>query len=159
VFFTNVCNAKNTVNRDSVTPFQLAILANDEEIIMPKPALDEENEVFNPEIVIAHNRNHKTMEEIISEGDKIIENTTSDDLEFMIYEESMKEIIVQSDLIIENSTPNEVYPLFNQKAQRDKIAELENIIESKDNNEVRPLDFKKINSNFMVIDTINSEDL
>ena len=111
--------------------------------------------MFNPETVIAYNR--KTVKETIAEGDKIIENTTSDDLEFMAYEESMKEIIAQSDLIIENTVSNETCPLYGERTLEDEIAELELIIESTESNEVRPLNFKKINNNSLLNNTFNSK--
>jgi hypothetical protein len=157
VSLTNVCNASNTINAQ----FSQGSISSDyglvsnEVVTVTKPSLKEDNEVFNPEIVIAFNP--KTAKEIIAEGDKIIENTTSDDIEFMDYEESMKEIIAQSDLIIENTVSNEVYPLYFERTVEDEIAELEMIIESKVTNEVSPLDFKKINGNSIMINTFNSK--
>lgn len=158
---TNVCNATNTVGTP-VNSFREAILANDNEGILSaekgkivKPSSNEDAETFNPDAVIAYNR--KSMKEIIAEGDQIIENVTSDDMEFMVYEESMKGIIAQSDLIIENNISDEAYPLFNERTLEDVIAELEMIIESTETNETRPLDFKKINSNSLLINTFNSK--
>jgi hypothetical protein len=161
VSLTNVCNATTTVSK-SVNSFQAAALAEDNEVIvtnegvkMTKPSLNEETEVFNPETVITYNR--KSVKETIAEGDKIIENTTSDDLEFMVYEESMKEIIAQSDLIIENIVSNETYPLYGERTMENEIAELEMIIESTETNEMSPLDFKKINNNSIMTNTFNSK--
>jgi hypothetical protein len=157
VSLTNVCNASNTVNNQIPQGSILSDygLISNEEVTVTKPSLKEDTEIFNPEIVIAFNP--KTAKETIAEGDKIIENTTSDDIEFMAYEESMKEIIAQSDLIIENTVSNEVYPLYFERTMEDEIAELEMIIESKVSNEVSPLDFKKINGNSIMINTFNSK--
>jgi hypothetical protein len=161
VSLTNVCNATNSVGRP-VSSFKDGILADDnggifltEKVKIVKPSLSTDAEVFNPETVIAYNR--KTVKETIAEGDKIIENTTSDDLEFMAYEESMKEIIAQSDLIIENTVSNETCPLYGERTLEDEITELELIIESTESNEVRPLNFKKINSNSLLNNTFNSK--
>ena len=158
---TNVCNATNMVSK-SVNSFQADFFAGDNEVIlstvnvkMEKPSLNEETEVFNPETVIAYNR--KTLKETIAEGDKITESSTSDDLEFMVYEESMKDIIAQSDLLIESTVSNETYPLYGESTMEDEIAELEMIIESTETNEASPLDFKKINNNSMMTNTFNSK--
>jgi hypothetical protein len=158
VSLTNVCNASNASNNQIHQGSILSYygLVSNETVTVTKPSLKEDTEIFNPETVIAYNP--KTVKEIIAEGDKIIENTTSDDIEFMAYEESMKEIIAQSDLIIENTVSNEVYPLYFERTMEDEIAELEMIIESKVTNEVSPLDFKKINSNsMMMINEFNSK--
>ena len=161
VSLTNVCNATNTVGRP-VSSFKEYFLSEEngrilstERVKIAKPSLDGDLEMFNPETVIAYNR--KTVKETIAEGDKIIENTTSNDLEFMAYEESMKEIITQSDLIIESSVSNEICPLYGERTLEDEIAELEMIIESTESNESRPLNFKKINSNTLLINTLNSK--
>jgi hypothetical protein len=157
VSLTTICNASNASNNQI---HQGSILSDygllpNEKGTVTKPSLKEDIEIFNPETVIAYNP--KTEKEIIAEGDKIIENTASDDVEFMVYEESMKEIIAQSDLIIENTVSSEVYPLYIERTMEDEIAALEMIIESKETNEVRPLDFKKINSNAMMINAFNSK--
>jgi len=157
VSLTNVCNAANSVGRP-VSSFKDDILVDNkgvstEKVKLVKPDLSEETEAFNPETVIAYNR--KTVKEIISEGDKIIENEASDDLEFMAYEESMKEIITQSDLIIENTVSNETSPLYTERTIEDEISELEMIIESTETNESRPLNFKKINSDSLPVNTFN----
>lgn len=161
VSLTNVCNATNSTGR-SVNASKEDIFAEDnldafssEKVKVVKPSLGGDAEVFNPETVIAYNR--KTVKETIAEGDKIVENTTKDDLEFMSFEESMKEIIAQSDLIIENTVSNETCPLYGERTLEDEIAELEMIIESNESNEVRPLNFKKINSNSLLINTFNSK--
>ena len=159
VSLTNVCNASNTIN-NQINPFQGSILSDyalvsNETETVANPSLKEDAENFNPEAVIAYNP--KTVKEIIAETDKIIENSASDDVEFMAYEESIKEIIAQSDLIIENTVSNEVYPLYFERTMEDEIAELEMIIESKVTNEVSPLDFKKINSNAVMINAFNSK--
>lgn len=161
VFFTNVCNAKSITN-ESIGPFSKNVFADDndglfstDEANTDKPFMNEDTEVFNPETVILYNG--KTVEETIAEGDKIIESTASDDFEFMVYEESMKEIIAQADLIIENSVSNEAYPLFNERTIEDEITALEMIIESNESNETRPLDFKKINSNSVLVNSFNSK--
>jgi hypothetical protein len=159
VAFTNVSNAKNTVS-ESFSSFQKDFNSDDNEGIFPikkpaiaRPSLNEEIETFNPEIVIVHNG--KTSDETIAEGDKIIKNTISDDMEFMAYEASVKEIIAQADLVIENSVSNETFPLFYDRTVADEIAELEMIIESKETNEILPLDFKKINSDATMTNSFN----
>lgn len=161
VSFTNVCNAANTVGRPGSSSNEDFSTGNKNEILstekvkVTKPSLGRDTEVFNPETVIAYNR--KTTKEIMEEDDKIIENTVSDDFEFMAFEESMKEIIAQSDLIIENTVSNETYPLFYERTLEDEICELEMIIESKETNEIQPLDFKKINSNSLPVNTFVSK--
>jgi hypothetical protein len=158
VSLTNVCNASNAINNEIHQGSILSDygLVSDETATVTKPSLKVDTEIFNPETVIVYNP--KTVKEIIAEGDKIIEYTASDDLEFMVYEESMKEIIAQTDLVIENTVSNEVYPLYFERTIEDEIAELEMIIESKVSNEVNPLDFKKINSNsMMMINEFNSK--
>jgi hypothetical protein len=160
VSLTNVCNATNTVGRP-VSPFSEYVLAKDNEGVstekgkIVKPSLSRDAEIFNPETVIAYNR--KSIKEVIAEGDKIIENVTLDDLEFISYEESMKEIIAQSDLIIESTISNEIYPLYGERTLEDEIAELEMIIESTKCNETSPLNFKKIHSHTLLINTFNSK--
>ncbi|QKJ63862.1 hypothetical protein [Flavobacterium sp. M31R6] len=161
VSLTNVCNATNTVDRP-VNSFKEDVLAKENEGIVStervkitKPSLSGDAEVFNPETVIAFNR--KTVKEAIAEGDNIIENTNSDDLAFIAYEESMKEIIAQSDLIIENTVSNETCPLYGERTLEDEITELEMIIESTESNEARPLNFKEINNNSLLINTFNSK--
>ncbi|AOW10079.1 hypothetical protein [Flavobacterium gilvum] len=151
VSFANVCNAKSFAG-ESKSPFQNDLFADanggkfpTEEVIVENISLNEDTDVVNPEIIIPYKS--KTVKEIIIEGDKITENSVSDDFEFIAFEESMKEIIAQSDLIIENTVSNETYPLFNERTPEDEICELEMIIESKENNDLRPLDFKKINNN------------
>ncbi|WP_348822145.1 hypothetical protein [Flavobacterium aestuarii] len=150
ISFSNSSNA-NTVN----LPYNLFqnsfYLDNNERIEnhdskkFDKPSLAVDVEVFDPETVIASSP--KTVKDIIAEGDKIVEKTISEDVEFIKYEEFMKQIIAQSDLIIENAVSNETYPLYAERTIEDEIAELELIIESTKTNEASPLDFKKINSN------------
>lgn len=157
ISFSNICNARNIVSLP-YNLFQNTILANDTETQnnevakFVKPSLTNEAEVFNPETVMANNP--KTMKEIIAEADRIVENTVSDDLDFIVYEESMKEIIAQSDLVIENTVSNETFPLFNERTIEDEIAEQELIIESSSTNEVSPLNFKKINNNSIIKENI-----
>jgi hypothetical protein len=161
ISFSNVCNAKNTINLQH-NLFQNIDLSDDttetrtnETVRFEKPSLTEDAKVFNPETVIASNP--KTINEIIAEGDKIIEYTVSDDLEFMEYEQSMREIIIQSDFITENAVPDVIYPLFIEKTLSDEITEMELVIESKVTDEAKLLDFKKINSNSIMIKSINTE--
>jgi hypothetical protein len=160
VSFSTICNAKSIVN----LPYQSFenIIVSDDSIEtqnnvtakFEKPFLAEEAEVFNPETVIAYNP--KTIEETITEGDKIVEAVVSDDLEFIAYEESMCEIIAQSDLITENTASDKIYPLCIERTILDEVAELELIIESNVNNEVQPLDFQKINGDSFMINSINT---
>lgn len=160
VSFTDVCNAKN--NESNVTnSFPVGVFNDDSrvisskgEAILAKPDVNEEVEEFNPDTIIPFSS--KTVKETIAEGDKIIENTVLNDLEYMFYEESMKEIVAQGDLIIENTVSNETYPLFNERTIEEEITALEMIIESKETNEISPLDFKKINSNAKMTTSFNS---
>jgi hypothetical protein len=161
VSLTNVCSAANATGN----PFHLfkeSVFADNKEVGQSnktvkfvKPFLSDEAEAFNPETVIAYNT--KTVKEIIVEVDKIIENTSSDDAEFMAYEESMKEVVAQSDLIIENTVGNETYPLYIVRTMEDEIAEMELIIENTVSKEAKPLDFKKINNNSIMNNTFNSK--
>jgi len=162
VSLTNVCNASsiikdkmNTCQESALDRYNLVLLSNEIPTVK-KTSIIEESESFNPELVIPYN-NVKTIKEIIMENDKITENSTSDDLDFLVYEESMKEVIAQSNLVIENTVSNEVYPLYFERTIEDKIAELEMIIESTIFNETRPLDFKKINKNTTILNVINSK--
>jgi hypothetical protein len=160
VSITNVCNANSTVDRPA-SSLQEGFFAKEneglltEKVKIVKPSLNGDVEMFNPETVITYNR--KTVEEIITEGDKIIDNTTQDEFEFMAYEQGMKEIIAQSDLIIDNTVSNEIYPLYNERTLEDEIADLEMIIESAESNETRPLNFKTINGNSSLINNLNSK--
>lgn len=160
VSLTNVCNAssiikhKNNTCQENVSDeYNVALLPNTETTVK-KTSLNEESETFNPGSVILYN-NVKTIKEIIAEDDKIIENSESDSLDFLLYEESMKEVITQSDLVIENTVSNEVHPLYFERTVEDEIAELEMVIESTVSDETRPLDFKKINANSAVLGIFN----
>lgn len=160
VSFSNISNARNTINLKN-NLFQNTIISNDGEVKkshvdtkFKKPSF-EDIKVFNPETIIV--REPKTIKEIIIEGDKIVENTVSDDLEFMEYEESMREIIAQSDLITENIISDDTHPLYIERTVEDEIAELELIIESKETNELNRLDFKKINSNSILNNSFNTK--
>ncbi|REH01597.1 hypothetical protein [Flavobacterium aquicola] len=161
VSFSTIGNAKNTVNLSDKL-FQNIILSDDtaktknnESVKFEKPSLAENLEVFNPETVIA--AVPKTIKEIIAEGDKIVENTVSDDLALMEYEETMRQIVAQSDLITENSVSDVVYPLQIERTLSDEIAEMELIIDSNVSSEAKPLDFKKINSESIMINSINTK--
>jgi hypothetical protein len=156
VSLTNVCNASSAINNQIHQESILSDygLVSNETVTVTKPSLNEDTEIFNPETVIRYDRT-KTIAEIIIEDDKITEYTNTDELEFTALEESMKEVIAQSDSIIENTVSNVVYPLYVERTIEDVIAELEMIIESKETNEASPLDFKKINSNSMMINTFN----
>nr|WP_315157439.1 hypothetical protein [uncultured Flavobacterium sp.] len=161
VSFSTISNAKSTVN----LPYQSFenIIVSDDSIEtqnnvtakFEKPFLAEEAEAFNPETVIAYNP--KTIEEIITEGNKIVEAAVSYDSEFMVYEESMREIIAQSDLITENTASDKIYPLCIERTISDEITELELIIESTITNEVQSLDFQKINGDSFMINSINTK--
>jgi hypothetical protein len=161
VSFSNICNAKNTTKL-SINLFQNIILSDgitktrtNETAKFEKPSLAVDIEIFNPEAVIASTP--KTIKEIIVEGDKIVENTFSDELEFLEYGKSMREIIAQSDLITESAVSDVIYPLYIERTLSDEITEMELVIESNVTNEVQPLNFKKINSNSIMINSINTE--
>jgi hypothetical protein len=161
VSFSNISNAENTVNlpyhsfENIIVSDDTTEIQNNEVGKFEKPFLSEEAEVFNPESVIAYNP--KTIKEIISEGNKIVEVAVSDDLDFMEYEESMREIIAQSDLITENTSSDKIYPLYIERTISDEITEMELIIESNVTNEVQSLDFQKINSDSIMINSINTK--
>ncbi|PKB18017.1 hypothetical protein [Flavobacterium sp. 5] len=163
VSFSNICNAKNTVNLSN-NLFQNIVLSDDttetrtnEAAKFEKPSLIDDVEVFNPETVITSTP--KTIKEIIVEGDKIVENavSVSDEVAFMEYEESMREIVAQSDLITESTVSDVTYPLYIERTLSDEITEMELVIESNVTNEAQPLDFKKINSNSIMINSISTK--
>lgn len=159
VSLTNVCNASNIINNqinqerffsDSDIVFQ-----SNEMGTAVTSYLKKDTEIFNPEVVIKYD-NRKTVTEIIRENDKITEYVNTDELEFNALEESMKEVIAQSDLITEYMASDEDYTIYNGKGIEDEIAELELIIDSGETDEVSQLDFKKINSNsMMMINVVN----
>ena len=159
--FTVTSNAKDVI-RKPLNLYQdiICSVKDGQEVIeknkLEKPCIAKE-ELFQPETVVKSIP--ESIKEIIVQGDKITENKTSDDLEFMIYEESMREVITQSDLIIENTILDIVYPLFVEKTIYDEVAELELIIESTEKNENFPLDLKKINSNSMMIKALKSKEI
>nr|WP_315201396.1 hypothetical protein [uncultured Flavobacterium sp.] len=161
ISLSNISNAKSTVNLP-YSSFENSILSDNntkiktrEEAKFEKLSLVENVELFNPETVIAYNP--KTIKEIIAEDNKIVEATVFDELEFMEYEESMREIIAQSDLITENTSSDIIYPLCIERTIFDEVAEMELIIESNVTNEVKPLNFKKINGNSIMINSITTK--
>ncbi|CAN1533346.1 hypothetical protein MCETHM1_01475 [Flavobacteriaceae bacterium] len=160
VSLTNVSNASNVLNFQKVTFQEIALLSDNEiepsneKTTIAKPETVTDSETFNPETVLEFVG--KTTKEIITENDKITENTTSEELEFMVYEDSMRDIIAQSDLIIENTISNETYPLSFQTSIETEIAQLELIIESTVSNEVSPLNIKEINKNVLLQSTLNT---
>lgn len=156
VFLTNVCNASNATNHKNntlqesiLTDYNLG-LSSSEMVTVVKPFAKEDPETFNPETVIRYD-NHKTITEIIKEDDKITEYTNTDELEFKALQESMKDVIAESDLITEFKASDDDYTLYAGKTIEEVIIELEMIIESKETNEASPLDFKKINSNSILM--------
>lgn len=151
VSLSNICKASNTIN-SQVATYQAIVslsendtITSNEKTAIVKPEVIMDSETFNPETVIGSNS--KTVNEIISENDKLTENTTSDEIEFIVFEDSMKDIIAQSDLIIENTVSNEAYPLFIENTIESEITQLEMVIESSVSDEVSPLNFKEINKN------------
>ena len=154
VSITTVCNASNKQHNEIKKTRNTVSITSEKKEVIKKPSINEDSETFNPETVIQYQS--KTMESIIIENDKIIENKALEDKEFLVYEESMKEVIAQSNLIIENTNSNEVYPLYIQRSIEDEIAELDLIIESKVSNETRPLDFIRTNKN-TTINLFNSK--
>ncbi|WP_124019530.1 hypothetical protein [Flavobacterium laiguense] len=162
VSLTNVCNASNAINHKNNT-FQGSVLTDynlgsslSEMATVVKPSLKEDLETFSPETVIRYD-NRKTIVEIIREDDKITEYTNTDELEFVALQESMKEVIAESDLITEFKASDNDYTLYTERTIEDEIAELEMIIESKETNEASPLDFKKINSNSILMNGFNAK--
>src|SRR6218665_644224 len=98
---SGICNAKNAVGLRS-NSFQSTIFSegnsevkSNETTKFKKPSLVEDVEVFNPEAIITYLP--KTEEEIISEGDKIVDNLDSDNVKFASDEKSMREKIAQLD--------------------------------------------------------------
>ncbi|WP_281637268.1 hypothetical protein [Flavobacterium marginilacus] len=160
VSFSTISNAKNTVNLPyrsfkNITLSDDFLTETNGTAKFGKPSLANNAEVFNPETVIAYNP--KTIKEIIIEGNKIVEATDSDEIEFLEYEESMRELIAQSDLVIESTVSDTIYPLHIERTISDEIAELELIIESSAADEVKPLDFKKINGDSIMINSISTK--
>lgn len=150
VAFANVCDAKSIAKKkEYLYPGVLSVIDNKtetppENTKIVKPHVDTELDELNPDSLIPYVS--KSINEVIAENDKIIENEALNDLDYFVYEESMKDVIAQFDLIIENSVSNETYPLFYERTPADEVVELEKIIESTVSNEIMPLDFKKINS-------------
>jgi len=161
VSFSTISNAKSTVNlpyhsfENIILSDDTAEIQNNETGKFEKPSLAENVELFNPETAIAYKP--KTIKEIIIEDNKIVEAIVSDDLEFMEYEESMREMIAQSDLITENTASDRIYPLCIERTIFDEIAELELIIESNATNGTKPLDFKKINGDSIMLNSITTK--
>jgi hypothetical protein len=162
VFLTNVCKASNATNHKNNT-LQESILtdynlgsSSSEMVAVVKPFVKENPEIFNPETVIRYD-NRKTITEIIKEDDKITEYTNTDELEFKALQESMKDVIAESDLITEFKASDDDYTLYTGKTIEEVIIELEMIIESKETNETSPLDFKKINSNSILMNGFNTK--
>lgn len=91
--------------------------------------------------------------------DQIIDNTISDEEEFIEYEKAMKKIIAQSELIIDSTVSDLIFPLNDDKTINNEIAALEMIIESNAINEGIPLDFKKINKNAKRINSYKNESI
>ncbi|WP_268846819.1 hypothetical protein [Flavobacterium aestivum] len=160
VTLSNVCNASNVksdlIYQGNVLSDSDIVLESNEPGKVVKPYLKADTETFNPDTVIRYD-NRKTVKEVISEDDKIIEYTNTDEMEFNALEESMKEVIVQSDLITEFNTSSEDYTIYTGRSIEDEIAELELITENNESNETSPLDFKIINSNSMMLSKFNSK--
>ena len=160
LFLTNLCIA-TTINNPfcllNKTEFTKKSSEFQETVRLAKPSLNEETEVFNPETVIAYTA--KTLNEIIAEEDKIIENSILYEVEFKAYELGMKEIIRQSDLIIESKVSNEIHLLSTERTIEDEIAQMELIIESTVLNETRLLDLKMSNNSSILINTFHSKTL
>jgi hypothetical protein len=161
VSLSNVCKASNTIN-SQVATYQAIVCLNEndtitsnEKIAIAKPELTMDSETFNPETVIGFNT--KTVNEIITENDKLTENTTSDEIEFIVFEDSIKDIIAQSNLIIENTVSNDAYPLSIENTIESEIAQLEMMIESSVSDEVSPLNFKEINKNTLLQTNLNTK--
>ena len=161
VSLSNVCKASNTIN-SQVATYQAIVCLNEndtitsnEKIAIAKPELTMDSETFNPETVIGFNT--KTVNEIITENDKLTENTTSDEIEFIVFEDSLKDIIAQSNLIIENTVSNDAYPLSIENTIESEIAQLEMMIESSVSDEVSPLNFKEINKNTLLPTNLNTK--
>ncbi|WP_124020620.1 hypothetical protein [Flavobacterium aquariorum] len=161
VSLSNVCKASNTINSQVGTYQALVSLSendtitSNEKTAIVKPEVIMDSEIFNPETVIGFNA--KTVNEIITENDKLIENTTSDEIEFIVFEDSMKDIIAQSDLIIENTVSNEAYPLSTENNIESEIAQLEMVIESSVSDEVSSLNLKEINKNTLLQNNLNKK--
>lgn len=162
VTLTNACKAANYTTTQQANYLDIASIPTNETVptmensTFAKPSLNEvDQEIFNPETVIAYTT--KTINEVILQNDKIIENTNSDEIEFLAFEDTMNDIIAQNDLIIENNIANELLPLENVYTIYSEITQLEIIIESTVSNEVRPLNFKEINKNTVLQNNINSK--
>ncbi len=150
VSMTTVCNAASNLQLSQITnPLQNEITTSAEKGVIQKPVINEEVQAFNPETVIPYQAT--SINEIIIENDKITENKSSEDIDFINYVAAMKEVVAQTDLITENTESNEVYPLNFYRNIQEEITQLDLITENTINEEIRPLDFKKINKN-----TINS---
>lgn len=165
VSFSGVCNANNTVSLTS-NLFQNTILIDG--IIEQKSnkIVQEDKASLNPSLVenlelldSKKGNSSKIVNEISVEGDQIIDNTISDEEEFIEYEKAMKKIIAQSELIIDSTVSDLIFPLNDDKTINNEIAALEMIIESNAINEGIPLDFKKINKNAKRINSYKNESI
>lgn len=104
----------------------------------------EEDVLFNPETVININ-SEKSIEEVIEENKKIIEETTTNESIYFVSEQSIEETIHQDNQIIEAENVTNIQPIFLEKTIDDTIQEDNAIIESTLTNIEYPLDFEKIN--------------
>ncbi len=104
----------------------------------------EEDVLFNPETVMVTN-SEKSIEEVIKENKKIIEETTTYESIYYVSEQSIEETIHQDNQIIEAENLTNIQPIFLEKTIDDTIQEDNAIIESTLTNIEYPLDFEKIN--------------
>lgn len=101
---------------------------------------------FNPETVIL-NFNQKTILEIISDNNKIIENTSEMNEELLFIEKPIEQTIEDDNKIIENANDTaSTQPLYIERSIEEVILENNTIIENNKPNVVFPLDFEAINN-------------
>ena len=102
---------------------------------------------------IAKNQEFSKNIEGIDTNDTAIFNPSSVIKSFNV--KTVEEIISENDLVIE-ATENIYQPITLEKTFEETITEFNQIIESNDINEVYPLDFEKINSLIQCIKVLNN---
>lgn len=167
VSFANVCSASNSLRNDKRVLEQDSQenlgCQQEESLSFAKvsfgqknfPAIADET-VLYPETVMSVN-SVNSIEQIIADNNRIIENNPTINQELFYIEKPIEEVIISNNQIIENNIDNTIRPLYLEKTIEDFIAEDNLIIESNISNEVFPLDFEKINKQSNTLKQVGSE--
>ena len=141
--------AENTLRNQTFTTSILVVeqdkifhseIYNDKKRLAPV----DEQIFFNPETVI-FDFSRKTILEIISDNNKIIEDFPLNHEELLFVEKSIEQAIADDNEIIESENNTEIRPLYLEKTVEEVISENNAIIENSMRAEVYPLDFDRIN--------------